>query len=236
MVSATLYGELGVQQLLQRVAVRHNVSLWIWLLAPWLSGLLLLAVWRANDGKDHPFQWNDLTPRIIPALAYGVITALAEEIGWRGFLLPKLLRQLPPLRAALVSGFIIAIWNALPYFLGVPTAGRAAGAVLGPVPVLSLIPLAVVQGYLYQQSRGSLTLASAFSMSSAAAYAVCSLPLFDGTEESRLYYSVLEVLACNMIALPAFALLQFSTARLKGDIAEFDDLAHVESTASKKNQ
>jgi membrane protease YdiL (CAAX protease family) len=39
------------------------------------------------------------------------ITALGEEIGWRGFLVPELARKLPFSRVALASGAIWAFWH-----------------------------------------------------------------------------------------------------------------------------
>jgi len=48
-------------------------------------------------------------------LGYGVISAttsgLGEEIGWRGFLFPSLLKLGGPLSAILISGLIWAIWH-----------------------------------------------------------------------------------------------------------------------------
>jgi membrane protease YdiL (CAAX protease family) len=41
---------------------------------------------------------------------------LAEDIGWRGYILPKMREQMTALRASLVIGVIWAIWH-LPYFI-----------------------------------------------------------------------------------------------------------------------
>ena len=40
------------------------------------------------------------------------ITCFGEEWGWRGYLLPKLLKHLPPIPALLVSGLIWGLWHA----------------------------------------------------------------------------------------------------------------------------
>jgi membrane protease YdiL (CAAX protease family) len=41
----------------------------------------------------------------------GVAAATAEEIGWRGFLVPELAKVLPYTGVALVSGLIWAAWH-----------------------------------------------------------------------------------------------------------------------------
>jgi membrane protease YdiL (CAAX protease family) len=46
----------------------------------------------------------------IDGLVFGTIFALGEEIGWRGYLLPRLL-PLGPTRAMLLSGLLHGIWH-----------------------------------------------------------------------------------------------------------------------------
>ena len=41
----------------------------------------------------------------------GCVTSLGEEIGWRGFLLPELVKVMPFRRAVITSGFIWALWH-----------------------------------------------------------------------------------------------------------------------------
>ena len=41
---------------------------------------------------------------------------LAEDIGWRGYILPKMRKQMSALNASLIIGIIWAIWH-LPYFI-----------------------------------------------------------------------------------------------------------------------
>ena len=41
----------------------------------------------------------------------GMATALGEEIGWRGFLVPELAKQMPFTKLSLLSGIIWALWH-----------------------------------------------------------------------------------------------------------------------------
>jgi len=50
---------------------------------------------------------------------------LAEDIGWRGYILPKLRERMSALKASLIIGVVWAIWH-LPYFI-FPTWNSAVG-------------------------------------------------------------------------------------------------------------
>jgi uncharacterized protein len=76
---------------------------------------------------------------------------LGEEIGWRGFALPRLLARRSAVASAVVLGGIWAIWH-VPLVLSDPVT-RA------PVPfLLQIVPLSVLFTWVFVHSRGSLLL------------------------------------------------------------------------------
>jgi membrane protease YdiL (CAAX protease family) len=77
----------------------------------WLSGVAALVV--PTDGGLPSFIINQLINLVVVT-----ILVLSEEIGFRGYMLPRLLR-LGPKRAAALSGFAHATWH-LPIFLLTP--------------------------------------------------------------------------------------------------------------------
>ena len=106
--------------------------LWAWLLPPILAALAGLFTWLFGAGQLDlefsliraaiPEQAGQILPvglfvaiQALAALTVGplfnTIFALGEELGWRGFLLPKLL-PLGQWRAILLSGAIWGIWHA----------------------------------------------------------------------------------------------------------------------------
>src|SRR5574341_704603 len=84
--------------------------------------------------------------------------ALGEEIGWRGFLLPKLL-PLGRMRAHLVMGIIWALWHAP--LIAVGFAYPGVSPVLGIIAFVALlIPLSVVIDELTMRNQHSTLLAA----------------------------------------------------------------------------
>ena len=95
----------------------------------------------------------------------GLATAIlfiGEELGWRGYALPKLLAQRKPVTASLILGVLWALWH-LPNFI-FPMAGVPA---LGPFPVVAVWILAqtFLFTWLYLNSKGSILIATLFHAS-----------------------------------------------------------------------
>jgi membrane protease YdiL (CAAX protease family) len=89
-------------------------------------------------------------------MALAVPGALAEEVGWRGFALPRLQRQSGALIASLVIGLVWGIWH-IPLLVYYGT--QPAEIVLA---VVGTIPIAILYTWLYNQTRGSLLLVFLF--------------------------------------------------------------------------
>ncbi len=77
-----------------------------------------------------------------------------EEIGWRGYALPRIARRLGLAGASLVLGVIWAVWH-LPlfYFHGADTYAQSF-----PVYLLQVVALSVAVAWLYWRTGGSLLL------------------------------------------------------------------------------
>ena len=85
------------------------------------------------------------------------VFALPEELGWRGYALPKLLGRHSPLLAGLIVG---VLWGSLHLALTLPGMINAGGP---PLPtLLGLIGLSVLATWLYIRTSGNLLLTSLF--------------------------------------------------------------------------
>jgi membrane protease YdiL (CAAX protease family) len=94
------------------------------------------------------------TPALFRSLLSG---PLGEEVGWRGFLLPKLLTKFSPLSASVVLGVIWGVWHLPLYVHSIFATGSGAAGF-----IVTTICYSIIMTMLYNYSRGSLFIAVAF--------------------------------------------------------------------------
>src|SRR5437879_12254569 len=91
---------------------------------------------------------------ILAAIAFSTPYQAGEEIGWRGYALPRLAARFGLARASLLLGLIWACWH-LPQFF-IPEADTYRQSFL--VYVLQVTALSVAMAWLYARTNGSLLL------------------------------------------------------------------------------
>ena len=147
----------AIRDLLVRL-VRWRVGLWVWIIALGFFPVLMLVVEIVGLAVGDPLPtWNNwqalgLGLVSLPLIALG---PLGEELGWRGFLLPRLLERMRPVSAALILGAIWMIWHA-PAFLmsGVPQSNMSF-----PIFAVGGIALSVFITWLFLNARQSILIA-----------------------------------------------------------------------------
>ncbi len=82
------------------------------------------------------------------------VLVIGEEIGWRGFLMPRLRTRMSLPAAGLVTGIVWTLWH-LPIYLQ-PDQGLAAFAVFA----WWVVPFAVVIGFVAERARYSVVVAT----------------------------------------------------------------------------
>ncbi len=124
-------------------------------LLAWVLANLEGREWELStyEGSLLPFGQIVLVSFVINLLFGG---SLGEEIGWRGFFLPRLLRAHNPISASLILGVVWALWHA-------PIDLTAGFLLPGPAALLVrlvwTLPLAVLFTWFYVMSRGDLLVA-----------------------------------------------------------------------------
>jgi membrane protease YdiL (CAAX protease family) len=101
---------------------------------------------------------------------------LFEEIGWRGFALPRLQRMRGPLAASLILGVLWGLWH-LPEFL-VPTwAATSGGSSLSGIIlfILAAVAFSIMISWVFNNTRASLLIAVLLHT---------SIDTFDGTMDA----------------------------------------------------
>ena len=129
--------ELWARLLTWRVAVRwYALAL---LTGPLLMAAALLALSLLSpDFLPRLFTEADKVSLLQFSLVVGLLVGVFEELGWTGFVLPRLRRRYSLLTTGLILGAAYAAWNALVVFW---VSNATAGAGDLPVPVFLLLTL-----------------------------------------------------------------------------------------------
>jgi membrane protease YdiL (CAAX protease family) len=159
-------GNAGLRDLFARLA-RVRVPV-VWLLAAvFLAPLcytLTAGLFALFTGHLPEFSARYLTPQfVLWVMALG--GPLNEELGWRGFALPRLLQRLPPLAASVGLGVVWAFWH-LPLFLD-PRSAQYGGSFATYVVVVVCFSIFMTAAHL--GTVGSLLIAVLFHTSADAA-------------------------------------------------------------------
>jgi hypothetical protein len=110
-------------------------------------------VYRAVDG-DWPRFGSGVWYVMLAAIVVSMWVQAGEELGWRGYALPRLAAQWGLGRAGVLLGVVWAFWHLPLFFIpGTSTSGQSF-----PVYLLQVTALSVAMTFLYWRTRGSLLL------------------------------------------------------------------------------
>jgi membrane protease YdiL (CAAX protease family) len=193
--AALIDGRSGVGALLRRVTVWRVGVRWylVALLGP--ACLLAVAAWvnvlvGAEITTTGPLvNWLELG-RLFGVQVVGVVAGAWEELGWRGYALPRLLKRFAPLLASLVLGALWAVWH-IPLFLSgdVPWADAAF-----------LLVGSVLFTAVFVRTKQSVLIAFLMHAALEAAAGI-AIPLFDGGDRIQMYWSMTAVAAVVALAV-----------------------------------
>jgi hypothetical protein len=112
---------------------------------------------------------------ILNLITLSLLTGLGEEIGWRGFLLPRLQSRLHVLVSALILALIVSLWHLRIMDIAFLLNGNLQGFIASFLPDMGLrilisIPAIFPIVYLFNKSKGSLFLVILFHGASNASY------------------------------------------------------------------
>jgi len=167
-MTGLLSGWPGIQELVGRV-FRWKVHL-SWHLLAWCGPAALYAIaavvvrvvwgqWPPFSQYGHSEEFAELSLPVywlLSLICYG----FGEEVGWRGFLLPRLQQKYSGLTSAIVLSVIWALWH-LPVF-----SFSAGLSQMGPAEILgwyiSLLTGTVLLTWMYNGARNSVLIVAAF--------------------------------------------------------------------------
>ena len=222
LLTAIYFGKNGLRSLFKaivkwRVKFRWYIIIVILVIA--LCGLSLqIFNWIAGQSfkPDEPYNFVFYFILILP------LSALWEEIGWRGFLLPVLQEKYTALKASFIVGFIWGLWH-LPIYLALNPYGDKT-IIFFLIMFIGCFALSIIATWLFNSTKGSLLICILFhnAINTSAAYFYGNLK---GAELRPLIILVVLLIASAII-------ICFKT---KGSLNENEQLINTNTTANIKN-
>ena len=156
-------GITGIAELLTKLTlwrapyVVYLVILFLPLVIPAIS----IGLYKLFYGSTGRFDVH--ATALLPLYLWAALRAgpLGEELGWRGFLLPKLQHSFSPVKSSLIIGVIWTCWHIPLFFAPIGTAVSGAPVTIGSVSFFFLFVtcLACIYTWLVNRSKGSVLIA-----------------------------------------------------------------------------
>lgn len=100
---------------------------------------------------------------------------LAEEIGWRGWMFPKLQTRMSPFKASIILAIVTTLWHVHPYNLSEITTSKEGAYLIGYFPevverLIITVPFVLVITFIFNNTKGSLLMMMMFHSASNTSY------------------------------------------------------------------
>jgi membrane protease YdiL (CAAX protease family) len=158
LLTAKREGKPGVKALLSRLGEWHVGLRWYAFALFYMAAIKIAValIYRAATGGWPTFGSGYGIGIVVTSIVAAIFGGpLGEDIGWRGYAIPRLADGMGKARASVVLGFIWACWHLPVFFIpGMDQSGQSL-----PVYVLQVTALSVAMAWLYWHARGSLLLA-----------------------------------------------------------------------------
>lgn len=156
------YGKKGIKELLKKLTIwKVNPLFYVFALFYTAASIYIPSFICISTGANYKIHINNQisvfhlnNPFTILAFFLAIIVfggPLGEELGWRGFVLPKLQKKFTPLISSIILGFIWTCWH-IPMFL-FHIEGYNINFI---VYLLQTIYLTIIITWLYNHTNGSL--------------------------------------------------------------------------------
>jgi uncharacterized protein len=153
-VTALTEGRPGVRALLSRIILWRVPVPWYLVAIGLPAALSLLAASLAVWFGPAVLRVGTLTALDLVL----VVLVLGEELGWRGYALPKLLERFSPVIASVILGVVWSLWHLPTFFIaGTPQFGHPVVA----YPIMTT-SYSILLTWVFLHTRGSVLIATLF--------------------------------------------------------------------------
>jgi len=183
LLSLMMAGKAGTRALFSPIR-RWRVGIqWYMLVILYPAAILFIA--RATDavlGRSYELTFMPILTYfsteqamiMVPVALISVLpNTLGEELGWRGFALPKLQTKYNALVSSIILGLIWGIWH-VPLWIVLGRTGQAL-----PIDAVNVIMPAILYTWVYNSTSGSLLLVWLFHFAmNTTGYLLAPIPTF----------------------------------------------------------
>ncbi len=176
-LTAIVSGKDGLRKMFGRLLTwRAGIGWWTFALFTfalmYLGGLVLAAL---VSGSTLNLNLAQPIYMFIPLfiMKFFLDAGLGEELGWRGFLLPRLQARHSALVSSIIVGIVWGLWHLPLFMLEGMSPTYEFGQAYGVIPALLVytvfivIPYSILFTWVYNNTKGSLLLAFVFHASQA---------------------------------------------------------------------
>ena len=148
-------GRTGVARLLARIGRWHaGAHLYLFAISYMAATKLFAALIHRMAMGAWPSFGDTPLPLMLGAILVSTWAQAGEEVGWRGYALPRLATHLGLGGASVLLGVIWALWHLPLFFLH----GSGSDGQSFPIYLLHVTALSVAMSWLYWKTEGSLLL------------------------------------------------------------------------------
>ncbi len=110
----------------------------------------------------EPVRYDLSTPLLVLTFLLGqlILGPLGEELGWRGFALPRLLQRFSPLGASLLLGAIWGVWHLPSFFV----SSLVQSSLAIPLFLFGALCMSILATWLYLHTGGSVLITVLFHL------------------------------------------------------------------------
>ena len=165
-MTAILAGKAGLHELRRRIRQWRAPWKWYLFILLGIPALLLIGI-ILQPGARAGF--HDLTPLLLVSYPFAFIATffgggpLGEEIGWRGFALPRMQKQYGPLWGTLLLGILWSGWHLSDFLTASKGGGQGTGWTVFfanfLVFTLTVVSLAIILTWIFNHTGGSIFIA-----------------------------------------------------------------------------
>lgn len=191
-LTAMAKGKRGLYVLFVQQTVQKTAFKWLLLSLLGFPILASLAVLSILNFDISGFQLR--TTQLLPQVLVIVLIAIGEEYGWRGYLLPRLMKRFSVFYSSIILGLIWGFWHFPAYLIGTGTPQEMSFFVF----LLWVILGTLFISWIYYYTQSVLTSILAHISANAAFNYLNILPEFTGSMDTFwlfiLYLSVFMVI------------------------------------------